>query len=97
MTVTTEPTPPRTPGAETDIDAEQIATLGYEEARDELIEVVATLESGGATLEESLRLWSRGEALAARCQEWLDGARERLTAASEAAASGSDESKEEAS
>src|SRR5699024_7862330 len=39
------------------------------------------LESGTATLEESMRLWERGEALAARCQEWLDGAREKLTAA----------------
>ena len=33
-----------------------------------------------ATLEESLALWERGEALAAICQEWLDGARARLDA-----------------
>ena len=57
------------------------ATLGYEQARDELVSIVARLESGAGTLEESLALWERGEALAARCQEWLDGARERLTAA----------------
>jgi exodeoxyribonuclease VII small subunit len=43
--------------------------------------VVRRLESGGATLEESLALWERGEALATRCQQWLDGARERLDAA----------------
>ena len=43
--------------------------------------MVARLEAGGATLEESLALWERGEALAARCQQWLDGARERLDAA----------------
>ncbi|MBO0901607.1 exodeoxyribonuclease VII small subunit [Cellulomonas sp. zg-ZUI222] len=57
------------------------ADLGYEQARDELVAIVARLESGAGTLEESLALWERGEALAARCQEWLDGARARLTAA----------------
>ena len=50
----------------------------YEEAREELIEVVRTLEAGGTTLEESLALWERGEALSKLCQEWLDGARKRL-------------------
>ena len=58
-----------------------LASLSYEQARDELVSVVARLETGGATLEESLVLWERGEALAARCQEWLDGARQRLAAA----------------
>lgn len=55
--------------------------IGYEAARDELVEVVHKLEAGGATLEESLALWERGEQLAAVCQQWLDGARARLTAA----------------
>jgi len=55
--------------------------LGYEQAREELLEVVRTLEQGGASLEESLRLWERGEHLARVCQAWLDGARERLEAA----------------
>ncbi len=50
----------------------------YEVAREELVEVVRTLEAGGTTLEESLALWERGEALAKVCQEWLDGARKRL-------------------
>jgi exodeoxyribonuclease VII small subunit len=50
----------------------------YEEAREELVEVVRTLEAGGTTLEESLALWERGEALAKVCQQWLDGARKRL-------------------
>ena len=54
---------------------------GYEEARAELVDVVRALEAGGTTLEESLRLWERGEKLATLCQEWLDGARERLDAA----------------
>ena len=55
----------------------------YEEAREELIEVVRTLEAGGTTLEESLALWERGEQLATICQEWLDGARKRLDEAIE--------------
>ncbi len=52
--------------------------LSYEAARDELVDVVRRLEAGGATLEESLALWERGEQLAAVCQSWLDGARSRL-------------------
>jgi exodeoxyribonuclease VII small subunit len=51
---------------------------GYEAARAELREVVAKLESGGQSLEESLALWERGEALADICQRWLDGATARL-------------------
>ena len=50
----------------------------YEQAREELVEVVRRLETGGASLEESLQLWERGEELAAICQRWLDGARARL-------------------
>ena len=52
-----------------------VAELSYEQARDELITVVNGLEQGSSTLEESLALWERGEALAARCEEWLIGAR----------------------
>lgn len=54
--------------------------LTYEQARDQLIEVVRTLEQGGTTLAESLSLWERGEELARICQTALDGARERLDA-----------------
>ena len=54
--------------------------LPYEEARDQLIEVVRTLEQGGTSLAESLALWERGEALARVCQTALDGARARLDA-----------------
>ena len=50
--------------------------LSYEAARDELAEVVSKLESGKASLEESLKLWERGEELAKICQDWLDGAKE---------------------
>jgi exodeoxyribonuclease VII small subunit len=56
-------------------------SISYEAARDELISVVTRLEAGGATLEESLTLWERGEELAKICQAWLDGARTRLESA----------------
>ncbi|MEV6549683.1 exodeoxyribonuclease VII small subunit [Streptomyces sp. NPDC051597] len=59
-------------------------SLGYEQARDELIDVVRRLEAGGTTLEESLALWERGEVLAKVCRRWLEGARARLDAALEA-------------
>jgi exodeoxyribonuclease VII small subunit len=55
--------------------------LSYEQARDELLSVVQRLEAGGVPLEESIRLWERGEELARICQRWLDGARARLDAA----------------
>ena len=63
----------------------EIAELSYEQARDELVKVVGALEQGGVSLEESLALWERGEALAARCEEWLIGAKARLDAARSAA------------
>ncbi|MDH6676112.1 exodeoxyribonuclease VII small subunit [Rhodococcus sp. LBL1] len=55
-----------------------VAELGYEAARDELVVVVKTLELGGLDLDESLALWERGEALAKRCEEHLAGARQRV-------------------
>lgn len=62
--------------ADTDVDA-----LSYEQAREELVAVVSRLEAGGVSLEESLALWERGEALADRCESWLEGAKARLAAA----------------
>jgi exodeoxyribonuclease VII small subunit len=62
-------------------DSPPTPDLPYEQARDELIAVVQKLEVGGTSLEESLALWERGETLAAICQQWLDGARARLAAA----------------
>lgn len=55
-----------------------VPDLAYEQARDELITVVSTLEGGQIGLEESLRLWRRGEALAAHCSTWLDHAEASL-------------------
>jgi len=64
------------------------AGLSYEQARDQLTEVVRQLEAGGLTLEQSLDLWERGERLAAICEQWLEGARARLAAAAARPAGG---------
>ena len=61
--------------------ADEQPTTTYEQAREELADVVRRLEAGGLTLEESLGLWERGEQLAELCRHWLDRARERLAAA----------------
>jgi exodeoxyribonuclease VII small subunit len=62
-------------------ESESAPELTYEQAREQLVEVVRTLEQGGTTLAESLSLWERGEELARICQTALDGARARLDAA----------------
>ena len=62
-------------------DGDGRPALPYEQARDQLTELVKRLEAGGLTLEQSLELWERGEQLADICQQWLEGARARLTAA----------------
>jgi exodeoxyribonuclease VII small subunit len=59
-------------------DRPAVEAMGYEQARDELAEVVRALEAGGLGLDESVALWERGEALARRCEEQLAGARERV-------------------
>lgn len=71
----------KTSGVKTPAAPDDLSALSYEQARDELVRVVGELEQGSATLEESLALWERGEALARRCEEWLLGAKERLDAA----------------
>ena len=75
------PTWQQKPSPNADIEA-----LSYEDAREQLVAVVGKLEAGGASLEESLALWERGEALAKRCEQWLEGARKRLAAARDQAA-----------
>ncbi len=77
---TTDSSPLAVPAEPSDL-----AGLSYEQARDELVRVVTELEQGGATLEQSIALWERGEALAQRCEEWLIGAKERLDTARAAA------------
>ena len=61
-------------------DFPDIKDLTYEQARDELISIVAQLEGGQIGLEDSMSLWQRGEALATHCSTWLDGAEAKLTA-----------------
>jgi exodeoxyribonuclease VII small subunit len=73
----TEPTPDGTV---------PVADLSYEQARDELVALVARIESGQVPLEESMLLWERGEALAAHCQAKLDAAQATLDRAQEEAA-----------
>ncbi|MFP3578159.1 exodeoxyribonuclease VII small subunit [Arthrobacter sp. SIMBA_036] len=63
---------------------DSLDALSYEEAREQLVAVVGRLEAGGASLEESLALWERGESLAKRCEDWLEGARKRLASARDA-------------
>lgn len=64
----------------------------YEQARDELTDIVRQLEQGGVTLEQSLALWERGEVLVKTCQSWLDGAQQRLdTARSDGSAEGAEQ------
>ena len=69
--------------ANKDLNAD-VAKMSYEQARDDLVKVVAELEQGSVSLEASLALWERGEALANQCESWLGGARKRLDAAIEA-------------
>ena len=55
-----------------------VAGLGYEQARDELTDIVDRLEAGQTGLTESLALWQRGEALAAHCARFLDEAQAQI-------------------
>lgn len=66
-----------------------IEAMSYEQARDELVKVVAELETGSVTLESSMQLWERGEALANRCEKWLSGARDQLEKVSKSKKTGS--------
>lgn len=75
---------PTAASGDDDADAD-IADLSYEDARDELVSIVSKLEGGSAGLDESMRLWERGEKLAAHCQRRLDSAEQRLDAATDQA------------
>lgn len=87
MTVADSPKtgPSKTGAVKTGAVNSDVAELSYEQARDDLVRVVGELEQGSSTLEQSLALWERGEALAQRCEDWLVGARARLDAARSAA------------
>ena len=81
MTVSEQSAPRERTGDVVSQTVDEQPTTTYEQAREELADVVRRLEAGGLTLEESLGLWERGEALAELCQHWLDRARERLAQA----------------
>ncbi|MFV0407198.1 MAG: exodeoxyribonuclease VII small subunit [Propioniciclava sp.] len=55
--------------------------LTYEDAREQLIEVVRQLESGDVPISTAMELWERGERLVTRCQAWLDGAKATIESA----------------
>lgn len=74
----------------TDDERKAIAQMPYEEARDKLIEAVQALEAGGLNLDQSMRQWEVGEALAQRAQTLLNEARAKLDAAQNAQAATAD-------
>lgn len=85
------PTEPQTEPVEQNGDETpfpDVAALRYEDAREELVSIVAQLEAGQAPLEDSMHLWRRGEALAAHCATWLDGAQAEIEAATAPEAGG---------
>ena len=74
----------------TDDERKAIAQMPYEEARDKLIEAVQALEAGGLNLDQSMRQWEVGEALAQRAQTLLNEVRAKLDAAQNAQAATAD-------
>lgn len=74
------------PASEPGPEFPDVADLSYETACDELSAIVAQLEGGQVPLEEGMRLWRRGEALAAHCTSWLDGAQRQISGSGPAAA-----------
>ena len=77
---TPDPSGPEATAPAADDANSDVAALSYEQARDELVDLVARLENGSVGLEESMGLWQRGETLAAHCSTWLDHAEARITA-----------------
>ena len=71
---------PEAAGAQPSGEHADVAAMSYEQARDELVGLVARLENGQVGLDESMHLWQRGEALAAHCSRWLDRAEARISA-----------------
>lgn len=57
-----------------------VETLSFEDALKELEGIVHQLETGEATLDQSIALYERGNQLRARCAERLDQAQARIEA-----------------
>lgn len=79
-------TEPKAASSLSEAERERIAQLPYEQARDELIQAVRALENGGLSLEDSMKQWELGEALAQRAQSLLGTIRAKLDAAQQAQA-----------
>lgn len=75
---TTTTTQPTVASSLSDKEREAISKMPYEQARDQLIQAVQSLEAGGLDLDASMRQWEIGEALAKRAQELLDQVRAKL-------------------
>lgn len=59
-------------------DKDDIASMTFQQAMDELEQIVAKLESGTVELEESITIYERGEALRARCDGLLKKAEAKV-------------------
>lgn len=58
--------------------SDDISSLSFEEALKELETIVARLESGDASLDESISLYARGDALRSQCEARLKDAQARI-------------------
>lgn len=58
--------------------SEDVSTLSFEDALKQLESIVARLESGDASLDESIGLYTRGDALRAQCEARLKDAQARI-------------------
>jgi len=59
-------------------EASDIAAMNFEKALAELETIVAKLESGKVDLEESIKIYERGEALRKHCESKLAEAEARI-------------------
>jgi exodeoxyribonuclease VII small subunit len=55
-----------------------VSDLTFEAAQKELEQIVERLETGQAPLDETIKLWERGEELYRFCREQLDAAHGRI-------------------
>ncbi len=59
-------------------DQPDFADLSFEDALKQLEGIVARLESGDAALDESITLYTKGDALRAQCEKRLKDAQARI-------------------
>ncbi|RBP02568.1 exodeoxyribonuclease VII small subunit [Roseiarcus fermentans] len=76
---------------EADPGAPDVAAMPFEAALHELERIVDQLEKGAVSLDDSIRLYERGEALKKRCDDLLRNAEmriEKITLSADGAAKG---------